>query len=690
MNSNRAPIAKANHILYQNTPVLTVPQNSNGSFTGNQRLAQPNQVQNMNLSVHQYLCQQQPQPQIAHHNIRRQSRKAPRERYSTLKQVGQGTFADIWEVYSTDVDVGGQSGQMQSTRHFAMKALRKGKCVGADGNLSASKYSRYSKAIVAEGRRITRLNALDPQRRAQIVHCREILLPRDVSPNLAAAVTGGGGSDGKNPIGPCVVMELLGVSLIHFEHLRKHKKVSISLQTVRFIALQLLNAMSFLHGVGHYIHADLKPENVVISLEHSVGDELLTQTHPNIKVIDLGNALAMNRQVSTFEVQSLHYRAPELIFGNEVTAAIDLWSVGCILLELTSDHEYGRALEAAKRKALRKAQSTASNSTSNSNSNSNINAMCHYAVFASRNNAQLASRITSVFSSFPAYFYNEFDSFHWTQMSTTQSIYADDDHTNPLTHCDSDYTRQRLARRQRLVQRMRPDATTMAKLERDTEFVDFLDLMARLLDPNPSTRLTSEDATQHRFCIGADYVRNDARLQRMLTDNFDSVFPRISISTDADRQRRIDAQYQRYQRRCAAAVRGEKVPRPSGKAMTRRTSHGDAQCSDATVRHSRAVCLMRGCCGNETLLPIDGQRRAPNAVCLLGGARDLNDMGFSSEVLERKSTTRSPASPSPALRPTQPPPNKRVKLYHHHNEQTRTMPQGQYGQGQYGQGQQHF
>jgi len=252
-----------------------------------------------------------------------------------------------------------------------------------------------------------------------------------------------------------------------------------------------------------------------------------------------------------------------------------------------------------------------------------------------------------------------------TATATSTNYFDDDDDEKndiinpspPLTHCDSDYSRQRLARRQRLVQRMRCDAATMAKLQRDTEFLDFLDLMARLLDPNPSTRLTSEDATQHRFCIGAEYVRNDVRLQRMLTDHFDSVFPRISISSDADRQRRIDAQYQRYQRLRAAAMNGETVPRPSGKAMTRRTSHGDAQCSDATVRHSRAVCLMRGCCGNETLLPIDAQRRrgrAPSDVCLVAADRDFsNNLGFSSEI-SRKSTTRSPATPSPAQRPTQP------------------------------------
>jgi len=535
------------------------------------------------------------------------------DRYGAVKHIGQGTFADIWEVYALNSDGAPDENE---PKHFALKALRKGKCVGADGKLDVSRYRRYSCAIVSEGKRIAMLNALDPACRAQLVRSREILRPGDVSLNLAAAVAG---DVRTNPIGPCVVLELLGVSLIHFEIARKRKNVAIPLSTVRYIALQLLNAMSFLHGVGAYIHADLKPENIVLSLEHSVNGNLMSNAYPDVKVVDLGNALAIGRTVSTFEVQSLHYRAPELVFGNEVTAAIDLWSIGCILLQLAS----GYSKSASHR---------------------------HYAVFASRNSAQLASRVACVLSSFPAYFYNDFASFHWKPISAAATQALSEaakalPRTIPLTHCDADYSRQRLARRLRLFQRMHADPATA-----DAELTDFLDLMARLLDPNPATRLTSEDASQHRFCIGVEYVRHDEKIFELLRNKFDSAFPRITISSDADRQRRLDAQLHKYREQCAAVANGGKAPRPSAKATARRTSHSDEQCTDTSVRHSRAICLVRGCCGVVSLpsmapLPISKSLAANN--------------------LELASASPATPSPTPAQLP-QPgqPPNKRIKLFH--------------------------
>jgi len=495
------------------------------------------------------------------------------DRYGAVKHIGQGTFADIWEVYALNSDGAPDENE---PKHFALKALRKGKCVGADGKLDVSRYRRYSCAIVSEGKRIAMLNALDPACRAQLVRSREILRPGDVSLNLAAAVAG---DVRTNPIGPCVVLELLGVSLIHFEILRKRQMVAIPLATVRYIALQLLNAMSFLHGVGGYIHADLKPENVVLTIEHSVNGNLMSNAYPNVKVVDLGNAISIGRTVSSFEIQSLHYRAPELVFGNEVTAAIDLWSVGCILLQLA--FSFG----------------------SYSKNSSQPQPQRHYAVFASRNNAQLASRIASILSSFPAYFYNDVASFHWTPISTaaTNALSARAAAKGvelPLTHCDADYARQQSTRRERLFKRINADPATA-----DAELTDFLDLMGRLLDPNPATRLTSEDATQHRFCIGEDYVRHDTKIFELLRNKFDSAFPRVTISSDADRQRRLDAQLQRYREQCAAVANGGEVPRPSGKATARRTSHNDEECTDTSVRHSRAICLVHGCCDVVTLPP---------------------------------------------------------------------------------------
>jgi serine/threonine protein kinase len=56
-----------------------------------------------------------------------------------------------------------------------------------------------------------------------------------------------------------------------------------------------------------------------------------------LKLIDLGNAVPIERTsiyYSDFEVQSLHYRAPEVLLGLPFNSAIDMFSLGLILAEL--------------------------------------------------------------------------------------------------------------------------------------------------------------------------------------------------------------------------------------------------------------------------------------------------------------------------------------------------------------------
>jgi dual specificity tyrosine-phosphorylation-regulated kinase 2/3/4 len=71
------------------------------------------------------------------------------------------------------------------------------------------------------------------------------------------------------------------------------------------------------------IHCDLKPENILLKEENKSG----------IKVIDVGSGCFEPKQLYTY-IQSRFYRAPEIIFGIKYTSAIDIWSFGCILIEL--------------------------------------------------------------------------------------------------------------------------------------------------------------------------------------------------------------------------------------------------------------------------------------------------------------------------------------------------------------------
>ncbi|OMJ88147.1 hypothetical protein SteCoe_9965 [Stentor coeruleus] len=117
-----------------------------------------------------------------------------------------------------------------------------------------------------------------------------------------------------------IIFEVLSINL--FEFLKNSHFEGISLNLIRRIASQIIQALCFLHG-NRIIHCDLKPENVLFKeLNRSL-----------VKLVDFGTSCFEDRKIFTY-IQSRYYRAPEIILGLEYTSAIDIWSLGCILAEL--------------------------------------------------------------------------------------------------------------------------------------------------------------------------------------------------------------------------------------------------------------------------------------------------------------------------------------------------------------------
>ncbi|WZZ66115.1 hypothetical protein YC2023_077485 [Brassica napus] len=145
----------------------------------------------------------------------------------------------------------------------------------------------------------------------------------------------------------CIVFEKLGPSLYDF--LRKNSYRSFPIDLVRELGRQLLESVAYMHDL-RLIHTDLKPENILlVSSEYIKIPDYKFLSRPTrdgsyfknlpkssaIKLIDFGST-TLEHQDHSHIVSTRHYRAPEVILGVGWNYPCDLWSIGCILVELCS------------------------------------------------------------------------------------------------------------------------------------------------------------------------------------------------------------------------------------------------------------------------------------------------------------------------------------------------------------------
>ncbi|KAI8113697.1 hypothetical protein M9435_003691 [Picochlorum sp. BPE23] len=108
---------------------------------------------------------------------------------------------------------------------------------------------------------------------------------------------------------------------------------------IRKYLKSLLQTLAYMHSLG-IVHTDVKPENV---LHDDVEYEVIKSEHPGLAsefptsdrltLIDFGSAQLKERSHPKL-VSTRHYRAPEVLLGLSWSSSIDVWSVGCLLLEL--------------------------------------------------------------------------------------------------------------------------------------------------------------------------------------------------------------------------------------------------------------------------------------------------------------------------------------------------------------------
>lgn len=152
----------------------------------------------------------------------------------------------------------------------------------------------------------------------------------------------------------CLVFEAMGPSLYDF--IKQNDYRGFWMQDLQSFARQCLEALAFLHVQLKLTHTDLKPENILLEcldapelanfprevlwLERKQSSKRRQSNAPylrpascRIKLIDFGNATYEDEHHSSV-INTRQYRGPEVVLSHGWDQRSDIWSLGCILMEL--------------------------------------------------------------------------------------------------------------------------------------------------------------------------------------------------------------------------------------------------------------------------------------------------------------------------------------------------------------------
>lgn len=198
------------------------------------------------------------------------------DRYEIHSLIGKGSFGQVCKAYD-----------LQEKEFVAIKIIKNKKA--------------FSDQAQIEVKLLELMNKYDPEGKCYIVRLKRNFIFRS---HL------------------CLVFELLSYNL--YDLLRNTNFRGVSLNLTRKFAQQMCTSLLFLSqpdlGV---IHCDLKPENIL----------LCNPKRSGIKIVDFGSSCQIGQRIYHY-IQSRFYRSPEVLLGVPYDMAIDMWSLGCILVEM--------------------------------------------------------------------------------------------------------------------------------------------------------------------------------------------------------------------------------------------------------------------------------------------------------------------------------------------------------------------
>lgn len=150
-----------------------------------------------------------------------------------------------------------------------------------------------------------------------------------------------------------MVFDRRGPSL--FDFLRRNDYNPFPCFLVRHYIRTILEAVAYMHEIN-LVHTDLKPENILLDRDgiqkipesSTTGEYGRTDEAPKkeqstkmmkipatrrLHIIDFGSA-TFDDQYHSSLISTRHYRAPEVVLGLGWSYPCDIWSVGCIFIEL--------------------------------------------------------------------------------------------------------------------------------------------------------------------------------------------------------------------------------------------------------------------------------------------------------------------------------------------------------------------
>lgn len=158
----------------------------------------------------------------------------------------------------------------------------------------------------------------------------------------------------------CIVYELYGLSLYDVMHMRNDRPLPIN--AIKTIMYRVIQAVALIHKNG-MVHTDIKLENILIPIGFDVEKGFNTtraftpapsgfssdssDSHGisctsyspendvalNVKLIDFG-CMSSSYKWHHHLITTSHYRAPEVMLGIRWSNECDIWSLGCLLVEL--------------------------------------------------------------------------------------------------------------------------------------------------------------------------------------------------------------------------------------------------------------------------------------------------------------------------------------------------------------------